>query len=102
MKTLKSISISFQQTIAQATSLSECADDLRDVQRQIETIIDELQSNWSGNAANLYLGKCEKMRKKLNRTAGDLDQVSNSIKKTARNYYEAEKRAISLAQRRSE
>lgn len=101
MKTLSSISISFQQTTEQARSLSACADSLRTVQRQMETIIGDLQRNWSGDAANLYLNKCNKFSKKLSSTAGELDQVSASIKRTAQNYYEAEKRAIKLAQQRN-
>lgn len=101
MKTLSSISISFQQTTEQARSLSACADSLRAVQRQMDAIIGELQGNWGGDAADLYLNKCNQFSRKLNRTAGELDQVASSIKRTAKNYYEAEKRAIRLAQQRN-
>lgn len=94
---MMAIQISFQEAIGQADSLSSCAGDLKNVQRQLDSIMGTLQSGWSGDAASQFMEKCTALQQKLGRASTDLDQISTSIRSIARAYYEAEMRALELA-----
>ena len=95
---IRAIQITFQEAIGQADNLNDCAGDLKNVQHQLDGIMETLQSGWSGEAAGQFLEKCTALRQKLGRASSDLDQISTAIRNTARNYYEAEMRALELAQ----
>lgn len=95
---MRAIQITFQEAIGQADNLSDCANDLKSVQSQLDSIMETLQSGWSGEAASQFLGKCSILRQKLGKASTDLGQISTSIRSTAQAYYEAEMRALELAQ----
>lgn len=100
MKTLQSIMISFQETSRQAQRLEDCADNIRSIERQIDEIMADVRNNWSGEAAALYLDKCEQLKSKVSKTGRDLNQIANSIQRAAKQYRDAEETAIRLAAER--
>lgn len=95
---MRAIQITFQEAMGQAENLSDCADDLKGVQHQLDCIMESLQTGWSGEAASQFMGKCTALRQKLGNASTDLGRISTSIRSTARAYYEAEMRALELAQ----
>lgn len=94
MKTQKSIRIDFNLAMKQAASADTCAGELKKVRSQLQGIINELNGGWKGEAATIYLQKCEALAAKIDKSANDLDKISNAISHTAKAYYEAEKAAL--------
>ena len=95
---MRAIQITFHEAIGQADNLSDCADNLKSIQSQLDGIMEALQSGWSGEAAGQFMGKCSALQQKIGRASSDLGQISTSIRSAARAYYEAEMRALELAQ----
>lgn len=89
--------ITFQEALGQAESLSGCAVDLKNVQQQLNGIMEILQSGWSGEAARQFMDKCTALWRKLGSSSTDLDRISTAIRSAAQAYYEAEMRALELA-----
>lgn len=101
MKTKQSIRIDFDNAMRQAASADNCSEELRNVERQLQEVIHELSSGWKGEAASLYLEKCEALAKKIGKSANDMNRISSTIKKTAKIYYETEKAALDLVNQKS-
>ncbi|MGN1139997.1 MAG: WXG100 family type VII secretion target [Oliverpabstia sp.] len=101
MKTKESIKIDFNNAMKQAASVDTCAEELRKVGRQLQEVINELGSGWKGEAASLYLQKCETLSSKINKSANDLSKISSTISKTAKVYYETEKAALEIVKQKS-
>ena len=98
MKSKAAIQIEFQQVINQARELEDCADELQQIQRQIESLVDNLRSGWAGESAELYFEKCGLLSNKLATSQRNLDQTANVIRRSARIYRDAELAAIQLTQ----
>ena len=96
MKTKGTIQIEYQQVINQAAKLEECANDMQELQRQIETLMNNLRSGWSGESAELYLQKCDALAGKLSQSEKNLDQTARVIRKSAKAYRDAELAALEL------
>lgn len=94
MRTARSISIAFDNAIAQAKRLENSAEQMRASQRQLDEIKASLKAGWEGESANLYFQKCEQLGNKLRRTAEDLEQIARVIRKSAKTYRDAEMRAL--------
>ena len=94
MKTRESITIDFKNAMRQAESADKCAEELRRVVTRLQSTIDELNAGWKGEAASIYLSKCESLAGKINQSAGNLSKISRSISKTAKVYYEADNAAL--------
>lgn len=101
MKTKQSIRIDFDNAMRQAASADNCSEELRNVERQLHEVINELSNGWKGEAATLYLEKCEALVKKIGKSANDMNWISSTIKKTAKIYYETEKAALDLVNQKS-
>lgn len=76
MATYKSISIAFGNALAQAQKLENSAEQMRNASRQLDTVKESLRSEWEGESASLYLQKCDALKQKLEKTAGDLVQIA--------------------------
>lgn len=101
MKTKESIRIDFDNAMRQAVSADNCSEELRNVERKLQEVISELSGGWKGEAASLYLEKCEALAKKISKSANDMSRISGTIKKTARIYYETEKAALDIVNQKS-
>ena len=100
METLRSIYITFPDASHQAGKLRDCSSDLEHVEKQLSALVADLQQGWGGEAASAFAQKCGTLQKKLNTTSRDLRTISDTINKSAKAYYDAEKRAIEIAQTR--
>ena len=96
-----SIQVNFQNARSQAKTLSECAEEISKLEKEMGTVITDLRSGWQGDAANTYLGKCEQMKDKLGKSASEISRLSAAVSKTAKAYYDAEMRALEIAKTRS-
>lgn len=101
MKTQESIRIDFSNAMKQASAVDSCADELRKVSKQLQEALNELESGWKGEAASIYLGKCETLTSKISKSANDLSRISDTISKTAKVYYETEKAALAVVNQKS-
>ena len=93
-RSLRSISIAFENAIAQARKLENSAQQMRMSKRQLTDIRYSLGSEWQGESATLYFQKCETLENKLEKTADDLMQIASVIRKSAKAYRDAELRAL--------
>lgn len=94
VKSLKSISIAFENAIAQARRLEESAAKMRNARLQLRDIQNSLRSEWQGESAQLYMQKCDILSDKLQRTADDLLKIADVIRKSAKSYKDAEVKAL--------
>lgn len=96
---LTNIEIDFQNAQAQAKRLEDVADNMKHLaDQQIADTIREMSSCWKGETAAAYFGKAEKVKQDIADTAKALYAVASSIREQAKRIYDAEMRAISLAQ----
>lgn len=98
MKSKSEIQIEFHQVINQARELEDCANELQHIQRQIDTLVNDLRSGWAGESAELYFEKCGLLANKLGNSQRNLDQTASVIRRSARIYRDAELEAIRLIQ----
>ena len=91
MDALRTINITFNNAKRQADRLNECASQLQKIQRQIDSLSGNLQRDWSGDAANAFLAKCN---------ASDINQISSTIRSAANVFYAAEMKALEIANSR--
>lgn len=94
MKTSESIEIDFKNAENQAKSAEECAEALKKAAAQLRGIMQELHAGWKGEAAEVYLDKCEALAQEIGRSSGNMSRISESIFETARAFYKAEKAAL--------
>ena len=100
MLALKVIQIAFNDANHQATRLDDCAKQLRAAEKSLNEILSTLQREWAGEAADLFRQKTGTLQTKIEQTASDLSQISGAIRSTAQSFYDAERKAIELAQTR--
>ena len=99
--TRHTIELNFRQASAQASRLEEQAEAVRAIaERQMPDMMQQLSANWTGEAADQYLAKCEQLRKKLLNNARQLEDTADTIRRAARRLYEAEMTALRLAEMR--
>lgn len=101
MKTQESIKIDFSNAIKQASNVDACVEDLRNVKSKLLEIISELSGGWKGEAATIYLEKCEALAEKIEKSATNLSRISGTISYTAKVYYDAEKAALAAINQKS-
>lgn len=100
-KSARTILVEFRQVREQAKALEECAGELSSIEKQLQDLTAGLRAQWQGESADLYCQKCEELGGKLNNSAKHLEKVSTAIRQAAKNYYDAEMKAVELAQKRT-
>lgn len=100
MDALKTINITFNNAKRQADRLNDCALQMQKLQSRLDALGGDLQRSWSGDAANAFLAKCSALRDKINSTAADINKVSSTLRAAANIYYNAEMKALEIANTR--
>lgn len=100
-KSARTILVEFRQVREQAKALEECAGELSSIEKQLQDLTAGLRAQWQGESADLYCQKCEELGGKLNNSANHLKKVSTAIHRAAKSYYDAEMKAVELAQKRT-
>ena len=96
------IYFNFEKAKKQATELENVANRISrlassDLNRTMQTI----SVNWKGDNASAYLKKGNKLEQEILDTAKALRRTASDIRQIAKNMYDAEMRALEIAQRRT-
>ena len=100
MDAIRTINITFGNAKRQAERLNDCSDQLQKIRQQIDALRGNLQRDWSGEAANAFLAKCDVLQEKINNTSTDISRIAGVIRSAANAYYSAEMKAIEIANTR--
>ena len=101
MKTESEIRMDFQQAIEQARRLDALADSMdRRTAGRMGSAIEGVHSAWRGDSAARYLGKVQTLQKEVRQSANSLRAAASEVRRIARQIYEAEMRALEVAQSR--
>lgn len=95
------IQMDYNKAVRQADSLLELARELENTsKRDFQSCISEISRSWTGENSNSYQSKCRQLQSKIETSAAQLRRTAETIKKIARNTYNAEMAALRLARLR--
>lgn len=95
------IHMDYDRAIRQANLLERTANEMRQsAENELQDCMSEVSYNWTGENADAYLAKCNQLKTSIVNTAHKLDNTADTIRKIARNTYNAEMRALELARTR--
>lgn len=101
MKTSGEIRFDFQNAMQQARKLDELADSIeRRVVGKLDETSQSVHAAWKGDSASRYLRKTGELQGQIRQTARSLRSTAEDIRRIARRIYEAEMRALEIAQSR--
>lgn len=101
MASRESIEFDFRKAEAQADKLDTVADQLtRLSDNKFGSAMQHLSSNWKGENASLYLDKGGRLQEQMDGTAKELHSIAADIRTIAKRIYEAEMRALRIAEHR--
>ena len=92
------IQYNFAQAMRQADELDDLANQLtRLAENNVRNVMSNVQHNWEGESASIFLSKAEKSRNDIMQTARQMRNVASGIRKAARNVRAAEEQARQIA-----
>lgn len=101
MKSSGEIHFDFQNAMEQAKKLDALADNIeRRVVNKLDETSQSVHAAWKGDSASRYLGKTQELQRQIRQTANTLRDTAQDIRRIARQIYEAEMRALEIAQSR--
>lgn len=102
MMTRQLIEITFGNAMTQANQLEACADDMVALaNRRMEQIKNDILAAWQGESAHAYTAKMDQTGEGILATARNLYQIAETIREAARQFRDAELRALEIAQQRT-
>lgn len=97
-KSASQIRMDYNNAVRQADSLSQIARELRKTANgNFQDCISEISHNWKGSNSVAYVNKCNTLKANILESADKLDKTAATIKKIAKNIYDAEMRALRIA-----
>ncbi len=101
MSTASKIEFDYSKALAQAEKLEDIAAEINNLsQSDLENSLQELRSGWEGEAFLLYMSKGERLREKISKTSRELNDAAKTIRRIAKNIYNAEMAALEIARSR--
>ena len=95
------IRMDYDRAVRQANSLEEIARDLRNTaNRDLQDCVSQISYNWTGTNSSAYVRKCGILKSNILKTSENLDKTADTIRKIAKNTYNAEMNALRLAKLR--
>jgi WXG100 family type VII secretion target len=96
------IEMNFAEAKAQANRLDDIASDMKRLaEKGMSEAISQLSSGWKGESATAYFAKSELLRNNILTTAQQIAEIADNIRRIAQRIYEAEMKALSIAQQRT-
>ena len=96
-KTLYTINIDYNKTLEQANKLDNAAQIISKEIKELQNIRNNISASWSGENAVNYLNKVRAAEEELEKTKNKVIKSAESIRKVAKEVYNAEKAAIEVA-----
>lgn len=101
MKSESEIRMDFQRALEQARRLDALADSMdRRTADRMGDAVEGIHSAWRGDSASRYLGKVQDLQRELRQNVNSLRAAASEVRRVARQIYEAEMRALEIAQSR--
>lgn len=101
MKSAWEIQLDYNHAVRQAESLNQIAGELRSTANQdMQDSIGAITQSWTGSNSNAYISKYNTLKDNVVVTAGKLDEIADTLRRIARNTYDAEMAALRLAMER--
>ena len=102
MATERSIRFDFNQAKAQADEIERLANKLNSLaDQEFAGTMQSISSHWQGQNSRAYLNKASMLQSKMNNSSKELKSIASSIRTAAKKMYDAEMRALRLAQQRN-
>lgn len=101
MSSRSEIRFNFNQALAQASELDSVADHLEQLDRKTENSMQTLSAAWKGQNATAFLKKEDRLKSEVRKTAAEIHNIADDIRRIARRIYEAEMEALRIAQQRN-
>lgn len=95
------IKMNFKKAKEQAAKLDEIAEEMGNLSsRDFSQTMQTVRNNWKGENADSYVLRGDRLEKKMTNTANSLHTVASEIRTIAERIYEAEMKALRIAQQR--
>ena len=100
--TRAAIMFNFRKALQQADELDDIANSLsRMAKSEFEGTMQNISINWKGENARKYLAKGDRLQGDMYSTANSLHSIASDIRKVARKIYNAEIKALAIAEARN-
>lgn len=100
MRTSDAIRFDFQTAMNEAGKLDDIANT---IEKRVAGGMEHAEQNvhvlWQGTSATHYIGQAQELRGQVEKTVQELRLTAEEIRRIARRMYEAEMRALEIAQR---
>ncbi|MDO5348963.1 MAG: WXG100 family type VII secretion target [Lachnospiraceae bacterium] len=101
MSTRSEIRFNFRQALSQADELDGVADRLERLSgKTMESSMQKLAAAWKGQNAAAFLKKEDILKGDMKKTASQIHDIADDIRRIARRVYEAEMEALRIASER--
>ncbi|MDO4329650.1 MAG: WXG100 family type VII secretion target [Lachnospiraceae bacterium] len=101
MSTRSEIRFNFRQALSQADELDDVADRLERLSgKTMESSMQNLAAAWKGQNATAFLKKEDILKGDIKKTASQIHDIADDIRRIARRVYEAEMEALRIASER--
>lgn len=101
-KTEYQIKMDYSHAMAEADKLEKIAKKMDQLmQNNFKNCMTRINSDWKGEAATKYKNKGNKVISNVGTLSKDLKKTAQTVRKIAKNTYQAEKHALELAKKRT-
>ena len=96
-----SIRMDFERAKAAAAKLDDVADSItQTMEHDYQELMGDVRCNWKGENADQFLVKSEVLQEKMSTVEKRLHETADTIRRIAKNTYDAEMRALEIARQR--
>ena len=96
-----SIRMDYERAKAAAAKLDDIADRIqRMMEHDYTELLGDVRYNWKGENADRFIVKSETLQGKMNTVVKRLHETADTIRRIAKNTYDAEMRALEIARQR--
>ena len=102
MASRQTIIFNYKNALSQADKLDGVAKKLKGISsNDLNNTLSSLDKSWNGDNAWAFIGKGKNIQQKVNASASSINAVADEIRRTAKRIYDAEMRAIEIAESRT-
>ena len=99
-KTRSSVTLAYNKAVKEAGNLENIARKVETQKSKLFECRGSISKSWRGENSVAYLKKMEERERELAKVISDLKSIAGTIKKVATTTYNADMKAINLAQKR--